>query len=419
MDTESADYQTVITDDPFCCETEWDATCQAAYDALNPSCTPPPANDECVDAVVLGINADGDCPALGTIGTTVGALQSGAEPSCDSGPHQDVWYVFDSGDHTELDLNFTQGSITISILDIFEGTCAGLVELDCIFSFSDVSTTLGVTPNTTYYVRVSNHADFDTPGDFTICLSAPEFVTVTSSALLHGPLNSGTGLMGDNLRSLGLIPTAQPYSAAPWNFAGTETVDPSVFSVTGNDAIVDWVLLELRDETTPSTVVARRAALIQRDGNIVDTDGVSEVRFDGVPDGDYHLAVRHRNHLGIMAANTYALSQIPTDIDLRTAAEPTYGTDARRVAGSWMAMWGGNANSNANVRWLGAGNDQNAVLAIVGATTPNAIVSNTYHSADVNMNGNVRWLGAGNDQNAILSTVGATTPNAIITQQLP
>ena len=49
----------------------------------------------------------------------------------------------------------------------------------------------------------------------------------------------------------------------------------SVFTVTGPDAIVDCVLVELRDQVDPAIVVDARPGLVQRDGDVVGTDGVS------------------------------------------------------------------------------------------------------------------------------------------------
>lgn len=82
---------------------------------------------------------------------------------------------------------------------------------------------------------------------------------------------------------------------------------PTVLAITGNDAVVDWVLLELRAVGSPSTVAASRSALAQRDGDVVDTDGTSPVAFAIAP-GDSHIAVLHRNHLGCMTSNPVALS---------------------------------------------------------------------------------------------------------------
>ena len=58
----------------------------------------------------------------------------------------------------------------------------------------------------------------------------------------------------------------------------------SVTAVTGSDAIVDWVFVELRN-ASGNTVVDSRAALLQRDGDVVDVDGVSPLRFTQVDPG--------------------------------------------------------------------------------------------------------------------------------------
>ncbi|MEZ4675845.1 MAG: hypothetical protein R2932_16595 [Caldilineaceae bacterium] len=63
-------------------------------------------------------------------------------------------------------------------------------------------------------------------------------------------------LMRDELRAQGLLPQNSPYAAA------AATVDNGVFAVTGNDAIVDWVLVELRNNSNSAMVVASRAGSV-------------------------------------------------------------------------------------------------------------------------------------------------------------
>ena len=117
---------------------------------------------------------------------------------------------------------------------------------------------------------------------------------------IQGPYNTNTGLMNDGLRSNGKIPTNQPYNTMVFNgstaYTGTETVVQSVLDATGNNAIVDWVLIELRAAASPSNVPTngRRAALLQRDGDIVDVNGTSEVSFPNLASGTYHVIIRHR-----------------------------------------------------------------------------------------------------------------------------
>ncbi|MEM9931415.1 MAG: hypothetical protein AAF840_16490, partial [Bacteroidota bacterium] len=131
-----------------------------------------------------------------------------------------------------------------------------------------------------------------------VCVAAPQ---VAVKAFLQGSYDDATGLMSDQLRVLGLIPTTSPY-------VGTgEKTTQEVFSVTGPNAIVDWIVLELRSAQDPTQVLKSRSALLQRDGDIVDIDGVSPVSLIGVNASGYFLAVRHRNHLAMMTGSAVLL----------------------------------------------------------------------------------------------------------------
>ena len=128
---------------------------------------------------------------------------------------------------------------------------------------------------------------------------------------LQGPL-SGL-LMNDDLNNASLLPNTEPYTAL--GFAGLQNTGAMLTSAatggSGNDAIVDWVLVELRTGSSSSaatTVAHSRAALLQRDGDVVDVDGVSPVGFLNVNAGNYYLAIRHRNHLGVMTNTPFTLN---------------------------------------------------------------------------------------------------------------
>lgn len=118
-------------------------------------------------------------------------------------------------------------------------------------------------------------------------------VSLSPKVFLQGSL-SGT-LMDDDLRVANLIPMAEPYGTG-----NNENFSASLLTTTGNDAIVDWVLVELRDPITSTMVLASRAALLQRDGDVVDVDGISPLKIIGISAGMYHVAIKHRNHLSIM-----------------------------------------------------------------------------------------------------------------------
>ena len=253
------------------------------------------------------------------------------------------------------------------------------------------------------------------------CICAGQAVDVAAKVFLGGPLNGS--LMNDGLRSAGLIPLTEPYTLLNFHLneaGGGEQIDASVLSVTGADAIVDWVMMRLRGDQPPYAKQQLRMALLQRDGDIVDLDGVSPVRFPLLP-GSYVLEVHHRNHLGIMS--TQPMPPTPTgtpiSVDLTLPATPCYGTSARKQVGATMALWPGNSLLDHRIAFTGSGNDRDRILVAVGSTTPNNLTTGQYRLEDINLDGVVKFTGTGNDRDPILVTVGSTTPNNIRLEQVP
>ncbi len=246
-----------------------------------------------------------------------------------------------------------------------------------------------------------------------------QYVDLSASVLLGGAYDPNTELMNDGLRSTGFLVTDEPYSYLGYEYVGSgaSTMNAGVPAVTGAAAIVDWVVVELRDRTDASTIVATRAALLQRDGDVVDMDGISPVRFDIIP-GNYFVSVRHRNHLGAMAAATYALGPETRAVDLRQSSTATFGTEARMPVGSRMALWPGDVNFDGAVKYTGSGNDRDIVLTAVGGFAPNNTITG-YRQEDVRMNGTVSYTGANNDRDPVLQTVGGTVPTNVRLAQLP
>ncbi|MBP7450711.1 MAG: hypothetical protein KA817_11800, partial [Flavobacteriales bacterium] len=102
------------------------------------------------------------------------------------------------------------------------------------------------------------------------------FVAVSPRVFLQGPYDSGTQTMSDALRTAALVPSIEPYTALGYAHVaggGGTSVLPSVLAATGNNAIVDWVVVELRNTTSPYAVVATKSALVQRDGDVVAASG--------------------------------------------------------------------------------------------------------------------------------------------------
>ncbi|GEM_PF-333948 len=296
---------------------------------------------------------------------------------------------------------------------------------------ADAGTAAGTDP----YTRT--RSGFADVGFFAVGSEAlMNYVAVTPVAFLQGPYNSSTGLMNDNLRAAApvLIPEGEPYTSLP-NFThvgrgGGETVVPAVFVPTANDAIVDWVFLEIRDKNAPATVLQTKSALIQRDGDIVALDGVSEVRFVGMAGDNYYLAVRHRNHLGIRTAAVLALSRAATGYDFTTAQSQAYGSNPMVDMSGVFGLWGGNSSADNNVRNQGSNNDRDVVKNDILNAPGNIFKLLTYsYSAyklsDNNLDGIVKYQGGNNDidiiKNNVLNHPGNifSTTTYTILQQLP
>lgn len=168
-----------------------------------------------------------------------------------------------------------------------------------------------------------------------------EAVPTQMQVFLQGAYDDATGLMEDGLRDKGLIPLVDPYISA-------YEVDPTVFDVTGNNAIVDWLLLELRDDADPSILQKQQAVLLQRDGDIVDIDGVSQPDFKGIRHGLYHVVIRHRNHMPIMSVNPFLLTKggLIYNFTYQDSYTGVAGFGQFPVNGSTWAMYSGDADQN-------------------------------------------------------------------------
>jgi hypothetical protein len=248
----------------------------------------------------------------------------------------------------------------------------------------------------------------------------PQSVNLALKAFLEGPYDPVTGLMHDSLRVLGMIPDTEPYTALGFSHVvdcSCPAVDPTVFSVTGNDAIVDWVLVELRDAVDESVVLSATPALLQRDGDVVDLDGVSALEVEAIY-GDYHVAIRHRNHLGSMMLGVFSLGLAPTVMDFTDIGGVFWGVDAMKNMSGVHGLWMGNAIPDDVLKYTGNGNDRDAMLIAIGGSVPTAVTAG-YHIEDANMDGLVKYIGTTNDRDPILINVGGSVPTATRSEQLP
>ena len=263
-------------------------------------------------------------------------------------------------------------------------------------------------------------------------------IVLSAKVLLQGAaINPNSGeenLMRDDLRIANYIPTTSPY-------VDNLTCDPNVFNTVGNDAIVDWILVSLRDKNDNTNILFSKSALLQRDGDIVDSDGVSELSFQASND-DYYVSINHRNHLAIVSSNTFSLSETNTQIDFTDANNQiTFGTNAQTSFGmptNTLGLWAGDANGDGRLNYLGALSEtpiiRDQVLndpnnSVFGAPPVANFPSLGYNLTDSNMNGSTIYSGANSDVLNIRNNIfnnpsnsvfgGPPTATYIFTQQLP
>lgn len=243
----------------------------------------------------------------------------------------------------------------------------------------------------------------------------------TIRVMLDGPYNGP--MMNDALRTLPSFPLIEPFTALGYSqtaFTPGESIPSSLLSVAGNNAIVDWVIMEMRPAATPGTVAASRAVLLQRDGDVVDLDGVSTVGFAGLADGNYCVAVRSRNHLPVMASPStpIAYGGAVANLDFTLPTTLVYDDDARKNVSGVMVLAAGDVTFNATVSYTGSGNDRDPILTRIGGVIPTNTVGG-YWREDVNMDGVVKYIGAANDRDIILQSIGGIVPSNTRVAGLP
>ncbi|WP_020559268.1 DUF4347 domain-containing protein [Thiofilum flexile] len=230
-------------------------------------------------------------------------------------------------------------------------------------------------------------------------------------AFLQGAYNTTRGLMQDNLRVKGLLPLLQPYSTAAYAYNGTETATSTLLAVTENDAAVDWVLVELWD-ASGTTVLARQAALLQRDGDVMNsTTGGRDLYFPNLAAGNYQIALRHRNHLDIRTLNAVSLNTNTTTlVDFTLPTTLTKGEYSQKTLGNITLMWMGDINASQAIIGAGPDLDTSVIFGQVFMAPENTNINSNYilegyYTGDLNLDGKTIFSGPDNDVNLILANI--------------
>ena len=158
------------------------------FDVCVTTLPPPPANDDCANAIVLvGENSIPDAAsATQTAGTIEQATDSGvATGSCNGTANDDVWYSFVA---TEANYNITLFDAFDGVVDLFSGVCGTLTHMSCQdFGTNPEIAATGLTVGDTYYVRVYNYsATAATTPTFGIAIWRTENALSVSSNTIEG-----------------------------------------------------------------------------------------------------------------------------------------------------------------------------------------------------------------------------------------
>ena len=136
---------------------------------------PPPANDDCANAVSLTVNPDYNCGTV-TAGTIASATDSGADDAtCYGTPNNDVWYSFmATATAHKVSLTNVVGSTTDMYMTFYDAT-GGCGALGASIKCSDPETAnlTGLTIGTTYFVQVYSYGSSAADTTFDICVGTP------------------------------------------------------------------------------------------------------------------------------------------------------------------------------------------------------------------------------------------------------
>lgn len=205
-----------------------------------------------------------------------------------------------------------------------------------------------------------------------LCFSqANEKITFNIKLFLQGPYNNN--VMSNELSKENLTPLYQPYNRKPWDYNGKE----HVIKIPEN--IVDWVLVELTNDTNRSKLIAEKAAFITSNGMITSLDGRSPLTFENINVKKCYLIIYHRNHLPIMSGEPVTIRS-SVDYDFTIDKEKAFGNSSIDLGNGVFGMISGDSDSNGEIN--------NQDFKVVAAN----LLKIGYINADLDMNGVVNVL---------------------------
>ncbi len=180
-----------------------------------------------------------------------------------------------------------------------------------------------------------------------VSFDEPLYVDILLKAVLQGPYDPNTGLMQTKLGERGLLPLQEPYSSLGYTFVNNEEVgtiiSSNVLNATGADKPIDWVLVDLLHPVNRDSIIQTQTGILQSDGDIVDPSGVSKgVRFYSLITRDYHIQIRHRNHLRVSTLRPVRINRNLGVFNFSTSVNTSY----QKRFGPTRGLWAGDVDKD-------------------------------------------------------------------------
>lgn len=141
--------------------------------------------------------------------------------------------------------------------------------------------------DSTFYWRVRGYSSSLGKGDWSEkrSFSTISPIKLNVKAFLEGPYNLISGVMDTSLSNENRLPKFQPFNLPAYSYNGTEQVD------TIPTSIIDWVLVELRENLFSNSVVKRKAGFINKFGEVVDLGGKNNLKLEKTNEGNYYAVI--------------------------------------------------------------------------------------------------------------------------------
>ena len=117
------------------------------------------------------------------------------------------------------------------------------------------------------------------------------------------------------------------------------------YSAGSNSQVSDTLTVELRNATSPFAAADVAKA-------IVSSSGTASLKFGTAPNGNYFIAVKHRNSMETWSAGTISLSRTtPSNFDLSSASSQAFGSNLIQIDASPVrfAIYSGDVNQDGTV----------------------------------------------------------------------